>query len=86
MAGMARQPLTTEQVAKILNCHRRHVIRMVREGQIQPQMKLTGPGGAYLFAAAEVDRVVRVEREAIIRRRERDARRAARRESNGTAA
>lgn len=82
MAGMARQPLTTAQVARILHCTTRNVSRMIKVGEIKPQMQLGGVNGAYLFAPTEVDRVVRAQRARIERR----IRAESDREGNGTAA
>lgn len=49
--------------ARILGVTRRHVLRMVAAGRLQPVAKLDGDTGAYLFDPAEVERV-KVERSA----------------------
>lgn len=57
MAHTATDALTTAQVCDRFGCDKSTLSRWVREGFIRPAMKLPGPTGAFLFAAAEVARV-----------------------------
>lgn len=57
VAHMPDDPMTTAQAAERLRCSVKTIHRMVEDGRLIASLKLPGETGAYLFEAAEVERV-----------------------------
>lgn len=49
--------LATREAAERLGVDRRRIVRMVQSGTLKPVQKLPGETGAYLFAAADIERL-----------------------------
>ena len=50
--------LTSPEVGALLGRSSRTVHRLVEAGELKPAMKLSGPNGAYLFRAEDVQRLL----------------------------
>jgi excisionase family DNA binding protein len=51
--------ITTTVAAKMLEVNRATIVRWVDSGHLQPEMKLPGQHGTYLFPADQIDAIRR---------------------------